>query len=208
MDEKTLLAEKIKEEKVKKESIEQIEEKYIQQKGYIPSNSTKKQFDTIKKSKEFTINPFSSSAFKNVQSQVNIEKETVQKQEAISASSSSIIEPPNYDFIDTLSPEQRQKIFKEEAVEDKVDAKAKPNKFKIIMFSILFAIFGVWGIVNIAMLDNLSSQISNITTEYNMNLISYLNNLHNLDATNSENMENLFETIPKDEFPANSIASP
>ena len=123
-----------------------------------------------------------------------------------SADNSLIIETPNYDMIETLSPEQRKKIFKiEENVKSESEVKAKPNRFKIIMFSILFAIFGIWGIVNIATLDNISSSLSEITAEYNMNLASYLNNLHTLDGTSAENMENLFETIPKDDFPPNSI---
>lgn len=136
----------------------------------------------------------------------NLAKE-VESQEAVQsqpqASNSLIIEKPNYDFIETLSPEQRERIFTEEKPEE--EAKPKANKFKVILFSILFAIFGIWGIINITTLDSLGSQISDITTEYNMNLISYLNNLHNLDATNSQNMENLFQTIPTDPLPPNSI---
>lgn len=220
MEEKTLLAE-IKKEKTSKEelkndaqkkTLEKIEKKYIELKGSSPKEEPKKQFETIKKSSEYTVNPFSASAFKNSQNVVvekeqdNIEDVIFDEQEStLSASNSSVIETPNYDLIETLSDEQRQKIFKIEENREESASKPKPNRFKAIIFSILFAIFGIWGIVNIATLDNLSSSISDITTEYNMNLISYLNNLHNLDATNSENMENLFETIPKDQLPPNTI---
>lgn len=196
MKEKTLLAE-IEEEQKKK-----IEESFLEYKNKnISKESPKKQFQEIKKSKEYTVNPFSSSAFKDSQ----VEDKTQPVQEEASAKSSSVIESPNYDLIETLSPEQREKIFKIEEEKEEVKAKPKTNKFKIIMFSILFAIFGIWGIVNIATLDNISSQISDISYEYNMNLLQYLNNLHNLDITNSENMQNLFETIPKEDLPATSI---
>lgn len=209
MEEKTILAE-IKKEEAKenpqKRTLEKIEKKYIELKGETAKEQPEKQFETIKKSEEYTINPFSASAFKNVETE-QIHDEQIQQTENLSASKSSIIETPNYDFIETLSDEQREKIFKiDYNVEEKSEAKPKTNKFKIIMFSILFAIFGVWGVVNIAELDSLSSSMSDITSEYNMNLLSYLNNLHNIDATNSENMENLFETIPKDELPPNTIS--
>ena len=201
MDEKILLAEKIKEESktAQAETLKKIEKKYIELKGE-QKEQGEKQFEKIKKSNEYTINPFSASAFKEN------EVEKREKDNNLSASSSLVIETPNYDMIETLSEQQRQKIFKvEEGQEEGSKTSTKPNRFKIIMFSILFAIFGIWGIVNIATLDNLSSAISDITTEYNINLLSYLNNLHNLDATNSENMENLFQTIPKDELPPNTI---
>lgn len=213
MDEKTLLAEKAKEEKKESDAVnktlEKIEKKYVELKEN-NRQEQEKQFETIKKSSQYTINPFSASAFKDVET---IEKssdmqpsKTATAEQKSSADNSLIIETPNYDMIETLSPEQRKKIFKiEENVKTESEAKAKPNRFKIIMFSILFAIFGIWGIVNIAMLDNISSSLSEITAEYNMNLASYLNNLHTLDGTSAENMENLFETIPKDDFPPNSI---
>lgn len=213
MDEKTLLAEKAKEEKKESDAVnktlEKIEKKYVELKEK-NRQEQEKQFETIKKSSQYTINPFSASAFKDVET---IEKssdmqpsKTATAEPKSSADNSLIIETPNYDMIETLSPEQRKKIFKiEENVKSESEAKAKPNRFKIIMFSILFAIFGIWGIVNIATLDNISSSISEITAEYNMNLASYLNNLHTLDGTSAENMENLFETIPKDDFPPNSI---
>lgn len=213
MDEKTLLAEKAKEEKKESDAVnktlEKIEKKYVELKEK-NRQEQEKQFETIKKSSQYTINPFSASAFKDVET---IEKssdmqpsKTATAEPKSSADNSLIIETPNYDMIETLSPEQRKKIFKiEENVKSGSEAKAKPNRFKIIMFSILFAIFGIWGIVNIATLDNISSSLSEITAEYNMNLASYLNNLHTLDGTSAENMENLFETIPKDDFPPNSI---
>lgn len=213
MDEKTLLAEKAKEEKKESDAVnktlEKIEKKYVELKEN-SRQEQEKQFETIKKSSQYTINPFSASAFKDVET---IEKssdmqpsKTATAEPKSSADNSLIIETPNYDMIETLSPEQRKKIFKiEENVKSGSEAKAKPNRFKIIMFSIMFAIFGIWGIVNIATLDNISSSISEITAEYNMNLASYLNNLHTLDGTSAENMENLFETIPKDDFPPNSI---
>lgn len=222
MEEKTLLAEN------KKEQKKQIEEGYLAQKGNYqkevesqPENQAQPQaprqtFQTQKPERQAKTKPFYVVEDKDDPLIRRIDEkhaslhnvaEEVESQEAVQsqpqASNSLIIEKPNYDFIETLSPEQRERIFTEEKPEE--EAKPKANKFKVILFSILFAIFGIWGIINITTLDSLGSQISDITTEYNMNLISYLNNLHNLDATNSQNMENLFQTIPTDPLPPNSI---
>ena len=203
MEEKTLLAEN------KKEQKKQIEEGYLAQKGNYqkevesqPENQAQpqapRQTYQIKQQNQTTVG---GQDEKSTKSRSRAKPFYVQSQPQ--ASNSLIIEKPNYDFIETLSPEQRERIFTEEKPEE--EAKPKANKFKVILFSILFAIFGIWGIINITTLDSLGSQISDITTEYNMNLISYLNNLHNLDATNSQNMENLFQTIPTDPLPPNSI---
>ena len=217
MDEKNILLAEI-----KREQKEQIEKKFLEQKGQVREEKTYKVEKETKKaekqsyperpaSKQKTINPFSSKTFADlkVEEPAIKQEENLQEkqQETINASSnySSIIEKPNYDFIETLTPEQREKIFKEDAEEVEAEPKPKAKRFKLILVSILFAIFGVWGITNIATLDSLSSELAGITTEYNMNLISYLNNLHNLDATNSQNMENLFETIPHDQLPPNLI---
>ena len=233
MDEKTLLAE------IEKEQKKKIEEKFLEQKGSVSSESTtegkakpetKVQSEPSKKKREPSV--FSSKTLQNTALTKKLEKKYVQlsgeqfeeepteepvyepeeyaedetEKQTLSASEpSTIIERPNYDFIEELSPEQREKIFKIEEQEKKSETKPKTSKIKSIVIAILFAIFGVWGIINIATLDSLGGQISDISTEYDMNLISYLNNLHNLDATNGENMENLFQTIPKDDVPPSSI---
>lgn len=229
MDEKTLLAE------IEKEQKKKIEEKFLEQKGSVPSENTtiadtqpETKVQSEKKRSRTSPSAFSAKAFPNNALSERLEKKYAELsgehfeeepteepdyepedetlEQTLSASEpSTIIERPNYDFIEELSPEQRGKIFKLEEQQSQSEAKPKTSKVKNIIIAILFAIFGVWGIINIATLDNLGGQISDISTEYDMNLISYLNNLHNLDATNGENMENLFQTIPKDEFPPSSI---
>ncbi len=107
---------------------------------------------------------------------------------------SSVIEKPNYDTMETLTEVERKKIF---VVKKGSEAKkSSPNRFKIFIFSLLFAFFSIWGIINMANISNISNQIGELSTQYELNLANYLKNLYMLDATNSENMENLFETIP------------
>ncbi len=214
MEEKTLLAE------IEKEKERQIKERFLankeggsQQKNenitMRTSINEKKQENKVNENK---VNPFSSKSFSNddyfkalsIKRKEEMDKK-IEETTSSASNDSTIIERPNYDFIETLSPEQREKIFKEDKEKEDNISKPKSSKFKTIIISILFAILGVWGIVNIATVDSLSGQISEIDSEYNMNLISYLNNLHNLDATNSQNMENLFQTIPKDQVPPTTI---
>ena len=207
MEKKTLLQEI----EIVQDKERQNEEKIVEsgQDSFSQSLQTLKQ----KNANRSPIRAFSSNTFPEQEIEINEdEKEEIdypdsfseaisqEKNEDFQARSkdSSIIEKPNYDFIETLSDEQRKKIFKIDKNQPKDDANAKPkrNKFKTIIFSLLFAIFGIWGVVNIATLDSVGTEITTVSTEYNMNLISYLNNLHNLDATNAENMENLLDTIP------------
>ena len=217
MKEKTLLAE------IEKEQKKKIEEQFLEHKTNhaepektIIAREANEVKEVFKVKRENTINPFSAKAFNHSEgSKELLEKRALQSQqqevadkkvlENKASNNSLVIERPNYDFIETLSPEQKEKIFDKEEIKEEERAKPKTNKFKLILVSILFAIFGVWGIVNITTLDTLGSQVSQAVSEYNINLLQYLNNLYNLDATNAENMENLFQTIPKEEVPVSSI---
>lgn len=197
MEERTLLAD------IETEKQKQVEKKF---------NEYKQQRKEERKQSVKPVNIFSSSAFNTTNDDIFIKSkknpEPVQEieiEEPVASENSSVIEKPNYDFIESLTEEQRTKIFKIEKSSEIEAPKAKRSKFKMIILSVLFAFFGVWGIVNIAQIDSLGSKITEISTEYSMNLVKYLNNLHNLDATNSENMENLFQTIPEDDSGASNI---
>ena len=184
MSEKTLLKEIVKEKKIETEKqvesqleTEKVSEKEISHQTPLPKE-------------EKRINIFSSASF-------HAENEEEEEINRIESKVSSAIEKPNYDTMETLTEVERKKIF---VFKDSSTAKTKkPNKFKVFIFSILFAFFTVWSIVNVATIDNVSSQISQVSSEYyNMNLPNYLLKLTQLDATSTENMENLFETIPED----------
>lgn len=191
MAEKTLLVE------IEKEQQTRIKQEFLERK-----QESKQEVATEKEVHVFSANAFPKQEVEELQEEK--QEEVVQMSENIE---SSIIEKPNYDFIEELSEEQRAKVFKIEKGAELADSKPKShrNLFKTIIFSVLFAIFGIWGIVNVSTIDTVGSQIAEVTTEYNTNLIKYLNNLHNLDATNSNNMENLFETIPNEEGSPNTI---
>lgn len=122
--------------------------------------------------------------------------------------SSSTVVTPNFDFMETLTEQEHEQIFKDENVIDQEQSLEKKRKWslKSIIFAILFAIFGIWGIVNISTIDSLNSQIEVASETYNVNLVNYLKNLTALDTTNQENMENLFEVIPTDTLPPTYIA--
>ena len=205
MEEKTLLAEI---ETEKKKQVEKRFKKYIDAVEVQPNtDQSQNQIQSALPRTASKKTAFSSAAFEKRQQPQNTPVTAQQPAQSSAESQSLVIETPNYDFIESLSESQHEKIFIQSDDDAQTKAKPKTARWKKALICTLFAIFGVWGIVNIATIDSLNNQISQLTSEYNMNLISYLNNLHNLDATNSQNMENLFETIPAEQTPPTSIGS-
>ena len=198
----------------KKESIDNIEHKKFAEKIAEEKEKAKEKAREEELSKGKSINIFSAASFPAQENRIIEEKieapaqeqEEIIEEEAVEVESkvSSVIEKPNYDYIETLSDSQREKVFKIEK-EEKVIEKPKPSKIKIWVMGILLAIFGVWGIGNIITVENVGAQIAEVSTEYSLNLATYLKNLTSLDATNSENMNNLFQTIPEEESPASEV---
>lgn len=111
---------------------------------------------------------------------------------------SSVIETPNYDFIQPLSEAQEEKIFKIKK-EDKPKKQPSPflKKLKIIVFTLLIAVFGSWTVYN-------AVELSTVVTEYNLKLDQYLLKLATLDSASG--MNDLFPTYPEGENSASSIA--
>lgn len=185
MSEKSLLVE------IEKEQKQKIEEKFALEKEM---REEKEKEEALKDGK--TINLFSSATFqKRNQDLIKQRQEEDAELAKIESKVSQVIEKPNYDYIESLSSEEKEKIFKIEK-EEVSKPKVSFGKLKVVALSILFAIFGVWGIVNIAKLDGLSSELTKIETVYKLNLATYAKNLATLDATSAENMENLLPTIP------------
>lgn len=193
MEEKTLLVETEREKAIEKK----FDEYHLRHQNF--SYQEKNENSNLNNSKTYpqTLPKFSSKNENQIKLQTFVEQETSEE--------SSVIEKPNYDMIEELSEEEREKVY----VIDKDDAEPQQDKkkfsFKKIVISILFGIFGIWGIVNITQIDLISSQVADASSQYSMNLANYLNNLRNLDATNSENMQTLFETIPDQEIKASGI---
>lgn len=222
MEERTLLAEietekqKIVEKKFKEYKSENIQQKIdTNKKINIFSSSAFANADTsvsqkiqeeAKKLKQNSSESQIKPEEEIIEDEESFEEDFSQEKSAPSASENSfVIEKPNYDFMQTLTDKQREKVFSEEKPLEKASPSSKRSKFKVILMAVLFAIFGVWGIVNISTLDSVNNQISQVSYQYDMNLIKYLNNLYNLDATSSQNMQNLLETIPEDEVPPTTV---
>lgn len=215
MSEKTLLVELEKDKaKIVEKKLAHIAAETEKRKEEKKEKKENKPFKNVFSSKSFKGNDKGTEILKKskeTQTQIATQNQDVQPSEEqeiakLESKVSSVIEKPNYDYIETLTEVEREKVFK---VEKKQEAKAKPkpSKLKLIVISILFAIFGVWGVVNIAQIDNLGNRIAEVAYDYyEFNLPKYLKNLGSLDATNSSNMENLFETIPdEDKSPSEII---
>lgn len=194
MSEKTLLVE------IEKEQKQMVEKQFALAKQ---KKREEQQEKALKEGKK--INIFSAATFPETkQPQVEKRKEEEQEIAKLESKVSSVIEKPNYDYLETLSEVEREKVFKIEK-EEKEEVKPKSSRIKKFILPILLAIFGVWGIVNIAMLDNLSSSLIQAETTYNLNLGKYIKNLAALDATSAKNMENLLPIVPDQEHDASEI---
>ncbi|MBQ8909129.1 MAG: hypothetical protein IJY90_02445 [Clostridia bacterium] len=194
MSEKTLLVE------IQKEQKQKIEEKFALENEIREDQETERALKEGKK-----INLFSAATFQK-RNQDLIKQRQKEDEEIVKLESkvSQVIEKPNYDYIETLTETEREKVFKIEK-EEKVKPKVQFGRLKTIALAVLFAIFGVWGIVNIAKLDSLNSGLTKIETLYNINLGKYVTNLAKLDLTSAENMENLLPTIPDQKGDATDI---
>ena len=195
MSEKSLLTE------IEKEQKQKIEEKFALEKEL---REDKEVEEAVKEGKK--INLFSSATFQK-RNQDLIKQRQLEDAELAKVESkvSQVIEKPNYDYIESLSPAEKEKVFKIEK-EEQEKPKVRFGKLKTVALAILFAIFGVWGIVNIAKLDSLNSSVAKTETIYQLNIVTYAKNLATLDATSTENMENLLPTIPDKENMATEIA--
>ncbi len=208
MGEKTLLVELEKDrEKIVEKKLAQTRERA----------ERKREKENPKPEKKKYFNAFSSKTFKGEEivqkaqekiSPTQIASPQITEEEEVAkveSKVSDVIEKPNYDYVETLTETQREKIFKIERAE-KSKTQTKPKRLKLVIISVLFALFGVWGVVNIAQIDNLGSQIAEVAKDYyEINLPKYLKKLTSLDATNSGNMENLFETIPDEDISPSEI---
>ena len=194
MSEKSLLIQ------IEKEQKQMVEKKFALEREKKEEQEKEAVLQSGKK-----INIFSSATFPRASTQILQEKKQEEKKIAqLESKVSQVIEKPNYDYIETLSNEEREKIFKIEKQEE-AKPKVKFGKLKTIVISILFAIFGVWGIINVATLDSLSSNLTKIETVYQLNLVNYIKNLTTLDVANAENMSNLLPTIPEQSGEATDI---
>lgn len=117
---------------------------------------------------------------------------------------SLVIEKPNYDFIESLSPEEEKKVYKI----DRKRAEEKPSTFakrlRTALFALVVGVCSIWGIINIVDIANLQSEISAVSEQYKINLANYLLKLGTIDSANSYN--ELFETYPETPSAPSSIA--
>lgn len=121
------------------------------------------------------------------------QEESEQKSEEDKAKS-LIVEKPNYDFIEQLTPEEEEKVYKIEKDKPKPKSSSFGKKLRAALFALIVSVCGVWGIVNIVEITNLESQIAATSTEYNLSLEKYLWYLSQLDQASAKN--DLFDTYP------------
>ena len=150
--------------------------------------------------------PQSQIKTKNVFSSTTFETEKPEKheiEEKKDVQSSSIIEKPNYDFIENLSPEEEQKIYKIEKEEAKDKPRHAPKRLRALILGLVLSVCSIWGIYNIVTITNLQAEIEAANELYQLNLANYLSKLGSLDS--ASNYNELFETFPEAHNPPASV---
>ncbi len=135
------------------------------------------------------VNAFSSKAYQKTEVDEPKAKLDIKPKQT-----SSIIEKPNYDFIESLSPEEEKKVYKIEKEKPEPKSNTLGKRLRAVIFSLVVAVCGVWGIVNVVSISNLESEIAAVNEVYQLNLINYLSKLGTLDS--ASNYNDLFETYP------------
>lgn len=194
MEEKTAILTQIEKEK----KVEVSEKKYVEQDVSQEKIEQSKQEKKTNSKRYF--NAFSSSSY-NTEKVENVEKQKAEKK------TSSIIEKPNYDFIEPLSEQEQQKVYKiEHNIKQEKKVYTFGKRMRTVLFSVVLLVCGIWGISNVVNINSVKAEYDALSNVYyNINLPNYLKNLTQLDAVNKDNMENLFPTIPEESTKPTSI---
>ncbi len=118
---------------------------------------------------------------------------------------STVIETPNYDFIEASTPQ----------IEQKPQTKTKPDpkfRFKLIVavYCIIVAICGAWIISNAVELNGISTSISQSNNAYMVNEAKYILKISELDAVKPDEDGSISPIAPENIFgvQAEKLAEP
>lgn len=110
---------------------------------------------------------------------------------------STVIETPNYDFIEVATPSSNVKTKTE--TEPKVDTKFR---FRLIVavYCIIIAVCGIWVISNAVQMNSLSSSITEANNAYMINEAQYILKISELDAIEPDDDGSLSPIAPENIF--------
>ena len=113
---------------------------------------------------------------------------------------------PNYDFIEELTEEEQQKVYKiGRQKQESKSASKLATRLKMAVFSLVISVCTIWGIVNLVDIASLNNQIAGVSEIYELNLASYLSKLATLDT--ASNYNELFPTYPNEPSSPSQIAA-
>lgn len=115
-----------------------------------------------------------------------------------------IVEKPNFDKIQELTPEKRNKIFKlKKEKKESAPTKRTSSKLKIIVLGILISLFGSFFISNTVNIIKTSQAIQDTQSSYSASLFDLMQKISSTESGNR--ILDLFETYPDQNLPANTI---
>lgn len=128
----------------------------------------------------------------NTQKQTEMNLKELKKEKLFT---STIIETPNYDFIEASAP----KTTPQTQTETKKDPKFR---FRLIVavYCIIIAICGIWVISNAVEMNSLNSSITQSNNEYYINEAQYILKISELDAVQPDEDGSLSPIAPENIF--------
>lgn len=128
----------------------------------------------------------------NTQKQTEMNLKELKKEKLFT---STIIETPNYDFIEASVPKTTPQT--------QTEAKKDPKfRFRLIVavYCIIIAICGIWVISNAVELNSLNSSITQSNNEYYINEAQYILKISELDAVQPDEDGSLSPIAPENIF--------
>lgn len=130
------------------------------------------------------------------------EKETIKKLFSTPIDEKVTEEKPNFDKIEELSPQTREKIFKVE--KEKVEGKKKSSKkLKLVLLSVCFAVLMAFSITTGVQIAKANQTLQAAQSEYSANLLSVLQKIYSTETGNRS--LSLFDTFPEEDLTATSV---
>ena len=113
----------------------------------------------------------------------------------------NVIETPNYDTIQELSPEKRKRIFKLKKENEKQKYKVN-SKLKKAIIALSFCVLAIFCITTSVEISKASQNLQQIENEYNASLTSLIQKIYSTETGNRS--LDLFETFPEEDLAASS----
>ncbi len=114
-----------------------------------------------------------------------------------------VIEKPNFDKIEELSPEKRKKIFKVSMEKEEKQKFRLNKKLKMALIGIVMGMLLIFCITSTIEIVKLNAEVQQAQSNYNASLTNLIQKIYSTETGNRS--LNLFETFPEENLGASSF---